>query len=139
VHRENVSSRWNESYTGLTEVVESGVGGAADVLASRYAIATTGDSTQLDVLVKVEQLSSLNEYAAVLNYLSGLIFIENVVPARVESNSVVFRLLMRSELVELDRILTGSKMLRPVAVVAGSATNDSPRERIDLIYTYHKL
>ncbi len=135
VHRDNVSSRWNESYVGLAEIVQSGIGGAADILASRYAIATTSDGTQLDVLIKVDQLSGLNDYAAVLNYLGSLIFIENAIPVRIGSNSVVFRLLMRSELAELDRILTGSRILRPVAV---APEDGSTRERIDLAYTYHK-
>jgi uncharacterized protein len=136
VHRDNVSSRWNESYVALTEAVQSGIGGAADILASRYAIATIGGNTLLDVQVKVDQLSSLNDYASVLNYLDGLIFIENAIPVRVEPGSVVFRILMRSELAELERILTVSRILRPVTVSAETAA--TPQDRIDLTYNYQK-
>lgn len=135
VHRDNVSSRWNENYVTLVEAVQSGVGGAADILASRYAIATTAGNTMLDVLIKVDQLSALGDYAAVLNYLDDLIFIENVMPVRVDSGSVVFRVLMRSELVELDRILTASAILRPIAIAAETAPSV---DRIDLTYSYQK-
>jgi uncharacterized protein len=138
VHRDNVSSRWNENYVGLMEVAQSGIGGVADILASRYAIAAAGDNTLLDVLIRVERLSALADYAAVLNYLNGLIFIENAVPARVESDAVVFRVLMRSELAELDRILTVSRILRPVAAGAGTAPGVAPQDRIDLAYSYQK-
>lgn len=138
VHRDNVSSRWNENYVGLVEAAQSGIGGVADILASRYAIAAAGDSTLRDVLVRVEQLSTLGGYAAVLNYLNGLIFIENVIPVRVEPGSVVFRVLMRSELAELDRILTVSRILRPVAPPVGAAPSEAPRDRIDLVYSYQK-
>jgi hypothetical protein len=135
VHRDNVSSRWNESYAALEEAVQSGIGGVADVLASRYAIATMADNTSLDVLVQVDRLTTLGDYAAVLNYLGDLIFIENAFPVRVESGSVVFRVLMRSELAELDRILTGSRILQPVAQPPADA---GAREHIDLVYNYRK-
>jgi hypothetical protein len=122
----------------LTEAVQSGIGGVADILASRYAIATTGGNTLLDVRIRVDQLADLGDYAAVLNYLNSLIFIENAVPVRVEPGSVVFRVLMRSAPAELDRILTVSRMLRPVAPVAGAAALLAPRDRIDLAYSYQK-
>lgn len=136
VHRDNVSSRWNESYAALGEVVQSGIGGVADVLASRYAIATTAGSTMLDVQVKVDRLTALGDYATVLNYLSGLIFIESAIPVRVESGSVVFRILMRSELAELDRILTVSRILQPVT--RSVATQADAGKHIDLVYNYQK-
>jgi hypothetical protein len=136
VHRDNVSSRWNESYVALAEAVQSGVGGAADILASRYAIASIGDNTLLDVRVKVDQFTGLDDYAAVLNYLNGLIFIENAIPVRIELNSAVFRILMRSELSELDRILTASRILRPTP--PGAPATDESRDRIDLSYSYQK-
>lgn len=138
VHRDNVSSRWNENYVGLAEAAQSGVGGVADILASRYAIATTGDNTTRDVLIKVERLSALGDYAAVLNYLNGLIFIENVIPVRVEPGSVVFRMLMRSELVELDRVLSVSRILHPVVAITGAVPAETPRDRVDLVYSYQK-
>jgi hypothetical protein len=136
VHRDNVSSRWNESYVALVDAVQSGVGGAADTLASRYAIASTGDNTLLDVRVKIDQFAGLDDYAAVLNYLNGLIFIEQAIPVRIELNSAVFRILMRSELSELDRILMASRILRPAP--NGAVANDEPRDRIDLSYSYRK-
>ncbi|HEX5056101.1 MAG TPA: DUF2066 domain-containing protein [Gammaproteobacteria bacterium] len=135
VHRDNVSSRWNDSYVALEEAVQSGIGGVADVLASRYAIATTADNTLLDVLVQVGRLNSLGDYAAVLNYLSGLIFIESAIPVRIESGSVVFRVLMRSELAELDRILSVSRILQPVTP---TATDVGTGAHIDLMYNYQK-
>lgn len=137
VHRDNVSSRWNESYVELAEAIQSGIGGAADILASRYAITNTADNTLLGVLIKVDQLSGLNDYAAVLNYLGGLVFIENTVPVRIEPSSVVFHLLMRSELADLDRVLAVSKILQPVSA---PVETEAPalRDRVDLIYNYQK-
>jgi uncharacterized protein len=136
VHRDNVSSRWNESYVALVEAVQSGIGGTADILASRYAIASIGDNTLLDMRIKVDRFTGLDDYATVLNYLNGLIFIEHAIPVRIESNSAVFRILMRSELSELDRILTASRILRPAP--SGAVVADEPRDRIDLSYSYQK-
>jgi hypothetical protein len=136
VQRDNVSSRWKESYVALMEAVQSGIGGTADILASRYAIASIGDNTLLDVRVKVDRFAGLDDYATVLNYLNDLIFIEHAIPVRIESNSAVFRILMRSELSELDRILTASRILRPAP--AGAVATDESRDRMDLSYSYQK-
>ncbi|HEY3488229.1 MAG TPA: DUF2066 domain-containing protein [Gammaproteobacteria bacterium] len=138
VHRDAASSRWHEPYMALEEAVQSGIGGAADILASRYAIASTADSTSLDVLLQVDQLKGFNDYATVLNYLDGLIFIENVVPTRVQSGSVVFRILMRSELVELERILGVSGILQPAVATDSTPVAAGAYDHIDLFYSYRK-
>lgn len=152
VLRDNVSTGWRESGVDLQQAIDSGVDGLADILASRYAHSSSGGEL-VQYIVAVEEVASLDDYAAVLIYLENLVFVEDVTPVSLESGQVYYRVTMRGALRELERSLGLMPSLRPVAVVPenpppltaqpfGSpvteATDVQPsvRERVDLRYHF---
>lgn len=152
VLRDNVSTGWRESDVDLQQAVDSGVDGLADILASRYAHSSSGGEL-VEYIVAVEEVTSLDDYAAVLTYLEKLVFVEDVTPVALETGQVHYRVIMRGALRELERSLTLMPSLRPVAVapenlpsfttqrpvppVTAAADGQSPvRARIDLRYHF---
>lgn len=115
VLRDKVSSGWREADANLQQAVDSGVDGLADILASRYAFSSSGGEL-VEYMVAVEDVASLDDYAAVLAYIEGLVFVENVTPVSLESGEVRYRVVIRGALRELERALALMPSLRPVAV-----------------------
>lgn len=115
VQRGNTSSRWREDSLPLEEAVRSGVEGLADIMASRYAFSATPDSQLNEYVVAIGQLMSLEHYAAVLNMLQGMIFIEHVTPAYIAADQAAFKVLMRGPLAELEKSLMLSNRLLPAS------------------------
>jgi hypothetical protein len=140
VHRENVASRWTEADVPLEQVIRSGVDGMADILSSRYAISSKTGEAILDAAVQVDGITTFADYARVMNFLDGLIFVEDVMPAHVEVNRVVFHIKTRSDLRELERILAASDVLRPAASPLTTEFDPSVplRKRVDLSFSYYK-
>lgn len=152
VLRDNVSSSWREAGVDLQQAVDSGVDGLADILASRYASSSSGGEL-VDYTVAVEDVTSLDDYAAVLTYLEKLVFVENVTPVSLKAGQVRYRVAMRGALRELERSLALMPALRPVDVAPENlpsltplpsvplqnptaADTASPREQADLRYRF---
>lgn len=152
VLRDRVSTGWRESDVDLRRAIDSGVDGLADILASRYAHSSSGGEL-VEYIVAVENVASLDDYAALLTYLEKLVFVEDVTPVNLESGQVYYRVIMRGALRELERSLALMPSLRPTAVAPEStpsfatqssvppvteAANALPpvRERVDLRYHF---
>jgi hypothetical protein len=110
-HRGSVSS-W-ESAEGLQdEAVAAGIDGAAEQLAKRYALELTpgiGDS----VLLTVENVATLTDYARVTHYLQSLDPVAEVQVARVEGAKVSYRLKVRGQTQGLIQTIAWGKTLAP--------------------------
>lgn len=153
VLRDKVSTGWRESAVKLQQAVDSGVDGLADILASRYAHSSSGGEL-VEYRVAVEDVTALDDYAAVLTYLEKLVFVEDVTPVNLEAGQVHYRVVMRGALRELERSLALMPSLRPVAVapenlpsltapqsippLTASTANTEPavREQVDLRYRF---
>lgn len=150
VLRDNVSSGWRETGVDLHQAVDSGVDGLADILASRYASSSSGGEL-VNYTVEVEDVTSLDDYAAVLTYLEKLVFVEDVTPVSLKSGQVHYRVVMRGALRELERSLGLMPSLRPVAVapenlpsatlsppvsLSNPTEETPPREQVDLRYRF---
>lgn len=72
------------------EVIDEGVSGAIEVLASRYA-PVAGEQTGL-LPVTVVDVRSLSDYARVMRYLKSLQRVEHLQVARVDADQVTFEL-----------------------------------------------
>ena len=119
VLRDNVSSSWMDIDVALQQASVSGMNGVADILAARYAFSADAGGQLVEYVVAVGQVLSIDDYATILNHLSGLVLTEDVTPVRVESSYVYFRVLMRGSLQELERALALMPELKRVE--SGSA------------------
>lgn len=150
VLRDRVSASWRESDVDLRQAIDSGVDGLADILASRYAHSSSGGEL-VEYIVAVENVTSLDDYAAALTYMDKLVFVEDVTPVSLKSGQVHYRVAMRGALRELERSLGLMPSLRPVAVApvnlpsltaqqsvppTTTAVTEPPREHVDLRYHF---
>lgn len=150
VLRDRVSTSWRESDVDLRQAIDSGVDGLADILASRYAHSSSGGEL-VEYVVAVENVTSLDDYAAALTYMDKLVFVEDVMPLSLKSGQVHYRVVMRGALRELERSLALMPLLRPVAVApenlpslttqqsvppTTTAATEPSREHVDLRYHF---
>ena len=105
----------------------------ADSMAARFAIAA-GDGGEAAVLVRVDDIVDYADYRKVIQFFETIELVDNVWPAYVEGNSVVFRLTAQVDAEQLHRIIALNRQLR---------LEESPRplERgpVDLALTYQWL
>ncbi len=109
------ANNWQDEGLGVHEMLRSGIDGVSDMLAARYAISAGAGDTLYEYIVSVNNVRSLDDYARVLNYMAEQIQVEAVTPVRIENNIVNYRLLMRGEGRDLEKVLAISGMLRRVA------------------------
>lgn len=81
---------WSAAGALPVEVIDEGVSGAIEVLASRYA-PVAGEQTGL-LPVTIVDVHTLRDYARVSRYLESLQQVEHVQVARVEADQVTFEL-----------------------------------------------
>jgi hypothetical protein len=112
-------SSW-ESAEGLQdEAVAAGIDGAAEQLAKRYALELTPGSGD-GVLLTVENVATLTDYARVTQYLQSLDPVAEVQVARVEGAKVSFRLKVRGQTQGLIQTIAWGKTLAPSQPESGT-------------------
>ena len=94
-------------------MVETGVDGAAERFAERYALTLTPD-VEDSVMLTIENVASLMDYARALKYLQSLDPVAAVQIARVEGAEVSYRLKVRGKPEALAQTIGWGKTLMPV-------------------------
>jgi hypothetical protein len=88
------SVSWQSQGNYSDEVVSTGVAGAVEALANRYAQAPSDDTPGV-VLLAVTGVTSLQDYARVSSYLNSLELVKDLQPTMIRGNSARFRLDIR--------------------------------------------
>ncbi|MCP4927763.1 MAG: DUF2066 domain-containing protein [Gammaproteobacteria bacterium] len=110
--------------------IAAGPGQAADYLAQR--LATYADSADT-LRVLVRNVDTLEKYGQLKNYLSALNIVEQAAVARVNADQLEFDLIVRGDVLRLERVLSRSRLLRP----ASSETDMLETGRLpDLVYAW---
>jgi hypothetical protein len=86
------SASWQSQGNYSDEVLASGVGGAVEALANRYALE---DDNPGVVNLAVTGVSSLKDYARVSSYLNSLELVKDIQPTVISADSARFRLDIR--------------------------------------------
>lgn len=114
------SQTWTTQPGDLASVAADGVQTLADNYARRFAIAA--DATGLNgVAVEVDGVSSVDIYAKVLAYLTGLTPVRNVQVTRVENGAVFFSLDSRGDLDNLQQAIVQGGLLTAATSAAPAA------------------
>ena len=111
-HRGSVTT-WESPSGSQQEVVAAGVDGAAEQFAKRYALTLTPDVAD-SVVLTIENVASLMDYARALKYLQSLDPVAAVQIARVEGSEVSYRLKVRGKPQALVQTIGWGKTLMPV-------------------------
>ncbi len=114
--------RWSGDEVEQVAVVASGVDGAADRFAQRYAqLLTTGTANQVALLVT--DVTTLAAYAQAQQYLLSLDLITKVQVTKVQGSEVLFTLDVRGDASGIDSVINlGGILRRSTAVRADNQT-----------------
>ena len=97
---------WNMVDTDYQQLLNKAVDRAADAMGTVYAVHDAGKDQQLvRVRLDVQAINSVAKYRKVENYLSDLTVVESVNPLRVDANSAMFELILRSDEQDLLKVL----------------------------------
>lgn len=105
---ENMNSSWTESGLPLQQALQSGIHGLTDLLATHYAFIAAPDGQLSKYLLSINNVVTLESYAAILALLQDLVFVENVTPVQIMGSQVQYRLLMNASTRGLERALASS-------------------------------
>jgi len=85
---------WNNQAEAVSEMLDGGVLGSMEILASRYA-QVYDNSSPGSFDIAVTDITTLDQYARVSNYLHSLEQVKGVYPTYIDNNSVTYRLDIR--------------------------------------------
>jgi hypothetical protein len=122
------SASWQSQGNYADDVLASGVGGAVEALANRYAL---DDDNQGVVHLAVTGVSSLQDYARVSSYLNSLELVKDIQPTVISANSARFRLDIRgnaeglAQTIRLGNVLQEQQLTIESPSMNPSMTNSS--------------
>ncbi|HEY9202663.1 MAG TPA: DUF2066 domain-containing protein [Gammaproteobacteria bacterium] len=103
---------WQVNAPALDLVTGSGIGVATDHIASRYAVFSGGfDSAQL--LLRIHQLNSVEDYARAASYLASLPPVKQVYASEVQPGQVDFHVELSGNEEDLKRAIALGRVLIP--------------------------
>jgi hypothetical protein len=103
---------WQGNGIQQNDVVATGIDGAADRLARRYAQLLTTTAAADAVAVTVTEVTTLAAYARAMQYLQSLDLVTNVQVAKVQGGEVLFSLNVRGDINGIDRAIALGGTLR---------------------------
>jgi hypothetical protein len=108
----NDELQWNVKGKELDQVLQAGVDGLADKLASLYAYRTDVENPSA-YRIQVSGVNQLDDYARLEKYLSSISLISALSVVNVKNDSVVYEISLRSSLEDLKQFLVLGKRLMP--------------------------
>jgi len=125
-------SHWNVQGSDLAAVLQPSVDIAVDDIALRYAQSTSEGESAGYTRIKVWNVQSLGDYAAVIKYLEKQISVVDVIPETVDKASVVFRIRTEGNWSNVAKAISLGNILYPytpdVSADAEPAKPDGPPE-----------
>jgi len=106
-------SHWSMQGDDLAEVLQPSVDIAVDDIALRYAQSTGEGESAGYTRVKVWNIQSLEDYAAVLKYLEKQISVVDVIPDSVDGGSVLFRIRTEGNWSNVAKAISLGNLLYP--------------------------
>ncbi len=111
---------------GLNQQVLSGMSAAAEILANAFAIKPS-DASSGALAIKVGNVASLTQYAALVKYLEGLTITKDVFVSRVKDSDMELSLTLAGTLAQFRQVLALDRKLilqEQVGTEASTAQND---------------
>ncbi len=103
---------WQVNAPALDLLTSSGIGVATDHIASRYAVFSGGFSSS-QLLLRIYQLSSVDEYARAARYLASLPPVKHVYASEVKPGQVDFHIELSGNEDDLKRAIALGRVLTP--------------------------
>lgn len=103
---------WQVNAPALDLLTSSGIGVATDHIASRYAV-FSGGFASAQLLLRVHELSNVEDYARAARYLASLPPVKNIYASEVQPGQVDFHIELRGNEDDLKRAIALSRVLIP--------------------------
>ncbi len=132
LHRKQQIYHWQASGEEIGDVITVGMEGLANQLANEFSIAVSYSQAST-ILLRVDLIDSLDDYARVLAYLGGLAVVEKVSVDTVTPNVSYFRLNTLGDGENLRNAIALNSVLRPSEI-----THDDSA-RIELLMYYELI
>ncbi len=111
LYQGNNAAHWETSENTQRGALWLGMQNAMDVVVSRFA-PLAGEDTQTSVLLHVDDINTVFDYARVSRYLKALTPVEAIQPVQVKPTAVLFRLRLRGGAHSLRQALSLGGLLR---------------------------
>lgn len=100
------SRHWNLDDTDHQTLINKAVDQAADFLGAFLAVHNAANTQQTaSIQIDVEAVNSVEKYRYVENYLGGLSAVSDVMPLKVNGQNAVFKVLMRSDEEDFQKLI----------------------------------
>ena len=126
--------RWESDGQTLESVVQAGVNSTADALGKRFSV-QANVVAENTISLTVTGLQSVNDYAKVMNYLSGLTGVANIEVNSVSSSQAVFNVTFTSGVDALQREIGLNSTLQSVQQ---TDVMDADQQQGSLLYQYNE-
>lgn len=105
------SYKWQVSGEDIKTVLQQGVDDVTDSLASQYAVQTSSNNSQSSVILQIEGLNRVADYARIMKYLNGLTAVKNIAITSLSHNGVVFTISLNGDVKALTREISLGRLL----------------------------
>jgi hypothetical protein len=132
--RQDAKSRhWSLNGTDHSHLINQSIDKAADALGAVFAVHTLNNEAHINVWLDIQAVNTIEDYRYAEDYLAGLSAVEKVKPAKVDGETVVFEVILRSteeeflNLIKHDAELTKVEppVEQPVVLPAKANTPDT--------------
>jgi hypothetical protein len=110
----------NSAYSGsvsgsdYNSVIAEGIDLSADMIGKHYAVLERAGVDEPDLLVQVDNVDSVQTYRKIQTFLEGLNAVRQANLARVDADSVLFRVNLRGDIDDFIRLVSTDRTLEPV-------------------------
>lgn len=125
--------KWKVEGSDIASVIRPGIDLAVDAIASRFA-QTTVNTAANHTLVKVRNIQSLKDYAAVMRYLQKQVSVSEVIADTIEQDSVVFRIRSEGDWNSVNKAISLGYRLHPIQADERDAGDAEPSSMIHYRY-----
>ncbi len=105
---------WSLSGSDYNSVIAEGMDLSADKIGQHYAVLERAGTGGPALMVEVTNVDSVQTYHKVQSFLEGLNAVRQAVPARVNSNTVLFRVDLRGDVDDFIRLVATDRTLEPL-------------------------
>ena len=111
---DNSSYSWSLSGSDYKSLISEGIDLSADMIGKHNAVLERADSGGPGLLVKVDNVDSIQAYRKIQEFLEGLTAVRQVSVAQVDKGSVAFHIHLRGNIDDFIRQVSIDKKLEPV-------------------------
>jgi hypothetical protein len=127
---------WSLNGSDYNSVIAEGIDLSADKIGKHYAVLERTGINEPDLLVEITNVDSVQTYRKIQTFLEGLNAVRQALPARIDDDTVLFRLDLRGDVDDFIRLVATDRTLQPAP--ERGYPGASPVQQTTLHYSYRR-